>query len=164
MSRALLIVFSCIGISLSSFGQNTSQSNSEDDVSTKATEEKLVKPSDLSKKHIELKGQVEKSTNTVKELYFLKKEISATYGGGTQTVTRLQKPNIYKPAEKLRKHYLKELDQNESIESQIAALTKLTKLNDRLISLSRVSNTKALEKSLKKIKDPVELERVLLSK
>lgn len=164
MSRTIVAFFLFSLMGFSSYTQVTSPANQPTESGGQSTTGSEGNENTLQN-YQSLLNHVEEDADKVKDLYHIKTQVASDYGGASQTISRLVKPQLYKAGERLRKYYMNQLDEvgEANYEDKILILNDVESLNSRLRTLSRKADTKSLEKSLKKVKDPSQIETILLA-
>jgi hypothetical protein len=139
--------------SATSYSQENGESNSpgENEYISKGSSSSKV----LEEKCIELENETNVKSERIQKLYFFQQEVLDSYGGGTQTITKSIKKNIFNAGEILideQREKILDLPFND-YSSRLESLRKIEKIQDKLISYSGNKNTRQIEKNLKRLKD-----------
>ncbi len=156
MKRALIVSF-CIMITLALSAQNQEQTpqNTPGEINDPTSNDKTRQPSDVETIEI-LQASILRKAELIQSLYFIEEETPQTYGAyasGGDIVTRHVKKKIYSAGQTLLDHHNSNLSNAKSEDKKIAELREIIRINDRLIQLGQIENTRAKEKELKKLKD-----------
>lgn len=164
--KSILLSFVLIIILISpNFGQNPNggEPNSPGEKVNVKTKSNF---SFLEKEYSELELKVEADSQKIQSLYFVEEEVAMEYGayatGGTKTTIRHYKKKIYKAGQILIEHnksQLSKLKPNELTE-RIDLLKEISRTQGQLIYFSNQENTRAIEKTLKKLKTPEKIHPV----
>ncbi len=98
--------------------------------------------------------KVENRAKKVEEKYFVQKQIINEYSGATTFQRTAVKPRIYKAGQVLIKESQSKIESypENDFKSRYVILKQIDRVYDRLTYYSRESNTRAIEKQLKKLK------------
>lgn len=157
MKRTLICIFSVLivqAVTAQTDGPQTSNSPGEVEV-TSSTNGVSITMDDYRA----LADKVEKRASTVESKYFVQKQIINEYSGATTFQRTAVKTKIYKAGQVLIKEQQEKLDSypGSDFRSRYVALKQIDRIYDRLTYYSRESNTRPIEKQLKKLKTASEI-------
>ena len=154
--RKALVIF-CFMLTTALIAQNSNQvpQNTPGEISDPISNNKTGNTSSIESID-ELYAMIDKKQEVVQSLYFIEEESPQTYGdyaSGGEIVTRQVKRKIYKAGQVLLEFHKENMSTTKSDEEKLQHLREIIKVNDRLIQLGQIENTKTKEKELKKLKD-----------
>lgn len=151
----LLIIFST-----SSYSQIKSESNSPG--GNQQINNKSSSPQILEEKCLALENAINIKNERIQKLYFFQQKVLDSYGGGSQTITKSIKRNIFKAGQTLidaQRENINNLPLN-NVSNKLESLREIEKIQDRLIFYSGIEKSRPIEKRLKKLKTPQTIEPV----
>ena len=109
-----------------------------------------------------LQEEIDRKAKQVESKYFVEKEIFNSYNSTYSTTTVAVKKKIYRASEILLDYNNDELDNLPvtAYTDRYIILKQVDKIYNRLLELSREDDTRKLEKKLKKLKKPSDIQPV----